>query len=234
MRTGLISKLKFALTSDSSRPPTIPLGLYKGLRLDINMRNQSQLFVGLWERETHNIIRQALHQAEWYVDIGAGIGELVLLFSRSQHLRTMIAIEPSRANVQAMLANFALNGLDRDRVEVIEKLAGTNVADDYVSLDTLDVNRKAPGFLKIDVDGAELDVLRSGARLLTEGNIELLLETHSLELERDCTRFLTELGYTCRIVNSAWWRHLIPEQRPIAHNRWLVAAKHHAPHRPAA
>jgi hypothetical protein len=37
--------------------------------------------------------------------------------------------------------------------------------------------------------------------------------------------FLERLGYTCRVIKNAWWRLLIPEQRPIEHNRWFIAEK---------
>lgn len=226
MRTGLVSKLKSGLVSDVTRPRTVPLGLYKGLRIDINLQNQSQLYVGLWERETHGAIRRALRRAAWCIDVGAGAGELAILFARSESVRKVVAIEPNPANALAMRANLAHNGLPPDRIEVLEKLAGSGEGANYVPLDALDVDRTAPGFLKIDVDGAELDVLQSGSDLLSQADVELLVETHSLQLERDCLSYLAGLGYTCRVIDNAWWRRIIPEQRPTDHNRWFAAARH--------
>ena len=95
----------------------------------------------------------------------------------------------------------------------------------YVTLDSLNLDRDKPGFIKIDVDGPECDVLDSGARLLSKADVCLLVETHSLELELGCIDRLEKLGYVCSVIRNAWWRIFVPEQRPIAHNRWLWAEK---------
>jgi hypothetical protein len=59
--------------------------------------------------------------------------------------------------------------------------------------------------------------------LLSCVNVDILVETYSSEPERHCVNFLEEVGYTCRIIKDAWWRSLIPQQRPREHNRWLFA-----------
>jgi hypothetical protein len=62
-----------------------------------------------------------------------------------------------------------------------------------------------------------------GNQLLSCVNVDILVETYSSEPERHCVNFLKEVGYTCRIIKDAWWRSLIPQQRPREHNRWLFA-----------
>ena len=69
----------------------------------------------------------------------------------------------------------------------------------------------------------ELSILQSGERLLVEAKPLLLIETHSIALERDCCSYLQSCGYNTKIVPNAWWRSMIPEQRPLDHNRWLWA-----------
>jgi Methyltransferase FkbM domain len=93
--------------------------------------------------------------------------------------------------------------------------------DNQVRLDSLSVP-ETNGFVKIDVDGAELDVLSSGETLLRFLRPYLLIETHSQDLETHCIGFLASLGYNVSIIRNAWWRIFLPEQR-IAHNRWLWA-----------
>ena len=34
---------------------------------------------------------------------------------------------------------------------------------------------------------------------------------------------LESAGYAVTVIKNAWWRVFVPEQRPIPHNRWLVA-----------
>ena len=112
-----------------------------------------------------------------------------------------------------------------DRVQVINGLVGTTSGSMYISLDDLIIDRSKCGFIKIDVDGTECDVLDSGVSLLMEASAYLLIETHSREIERECIIRLETLGYVCRIIQNAWWRIFIPELRPINHNRWLWASK---------
>jgi hypothetical protein len=89
---------------------------------------------------------------------------------------------------------------------------------------TLDVLRTSigePDFLKIDIDGGELDALAGGVRLLSERRPHLVVETHSLELEHECGALLVKCGYRPIIKhNRRIWR----EHRGGApHNRWLLA-----------
>ena len=70
----------------------------------------------------------------------------------------------------------------------------------------------------------EIDVLEGGQEMLSR-DCRLIVETHSEELERGCIQRLEALGYSCRIIGNAWYRALIPEARPIPHNRWFVAWK---------
>jgi hypothetical protein len=225
MKTGLVSRVKSLLVPDVSRVRPILLGLYKGIYLDTNPIFQTQLILGLWERETYGVIRQAAAKAEWFIDLGAGKGELCMFFARRKQVLRIIAIEPNHSEAQTLLANLNYNNIDPNRVELLEKFCGSASDDMFVKIDQLGIIPSARGFIKIDVDGFELDVLRSGQQLLSQGNADLLVETHSGELEKGCIEFLEEMDYTCRVIKNAWWRLLIPEQRPIEHNRWFYAEK---------
>jgi hypothetical protein len=79
-----------------------------------------------------------------------------------------------------------------------------------------------PCFIKMDVAAQRRKFFQ--VRLLLP-DIRRLIETHSTELERACVSQLERFGFNTKIVRNAWWRYIVPEQRPIAHNRWLVAWK---------
>jgi hypothetical protein len=115
--------------------------------------------------------------------------------------------------------NIALNGAGG--ITISDRYLGTGA--DQLPLDELPVPRDRPGFIKIDTDTAEVSILESGRRLLAEARPLLLVETHSAALERDCSALLAGLGYRIEIIPNAWWRAVIPELRPLAHNRWLWA-----------
>lgn len=55
-----------------------------------------------------------------------------------------------------------------------------------------------PDVVKIDVEGAELMVLKGADRVLRECRPKLVVSTHSSELEEACRLFLEDLGYSVR------------------------------------
>lgn len=183
-----------------------------------------QVYLGLWERETYSYLREAANTCRWMVDVGAERGELCLYFLKKSQAERVIAFEPQSSAVETIRSNLLMNGeQDNQAVTISSSFVGT--ADDprYTPLDALDVEKGKRGFVKIDVDGYELDVLRSGEQLLPEGNVDLLVETHSKRLEDECLEWLWERGYRCQVIRNARWRFVVPEQRPTPHNRWLWA-----------
>jgi len=111
------------------------------------------------------------------------------------------------------------------KVEIVPKLVGERDDAEWCSLDRVAADLPRPLMLKIDVDGGEMGVLRGGAQLIRSGECVFVIETHTPELERDCDQFLRDAGYTTRIIDNAWYRKFIPENRAIPHNRWLVATR---------
>lgn len=219
--------IKRRLVRKGRRPYKAPIGLFQDLTLNLDLQHQTQIYLGLWERETYPYLRKAAARCEWIVDIGAGQGELCLFFLKNSSARKILAFEPKDSEADIMRTNLSLNGEAKNRTLTISgTFVGTADLDTHTPLDALDLARDAWGFIKVDVDGHEVDVLRSGEHLLSNRNIGLLVETHSKPLEDECIEWLEKRGYRCRIVDNAWWRFVVPEQRPgTPHNRWLWADK---------
>ena len=170
------------------------------------------------------MIKKTAQRCEWFVDIGAGKGELVVYFLKRTSANKVIAVEPQRSENEIMLRNLKYNGLDSDRrLVIVDKCVGTASGENFLSLDSFASLVQGRGFLKIDVDGAEMDVLESGKQFLNSLKPTVLIETHSAELERACLEFLQAMCFSTRIIRNAWWRRILPEHRPIPHNRWLLA-----------
>jgi FkbM family methyltransferase len=71
--------------------------------------------------------------------------------------------------------------------------------DDYVRKERLAL----PDFVKIDVEGAEADVLRGAEALLSSKRPVLYLETHNIHnpgVDARCLRYLGRIGYRIREV----------------------------------
>jgi hypothetical protein len=213
----LFRRVKTAILSDQETAKTIRFGVFRGIRIMAVPVNTVQIRLGLYERETYKYIRRVAKLARWVIDIGAGGGELSLFFSLRTQAQLIIAVEPWTTD--ALRKNIQLN--NSRGIDIFDKYLGTKT--DQVRLDSLAVPRHTTGFIKLDADFAEFDILKSGEGLLRESRPSLLIETHSAALERECSDFLTSLGYEITIISSAWWRAFVPEQRPADHNCWLWA-----------
>jgi|CXWL01.1.fsa_nt_gi hypothetical protein len=226
MKTGWVSSLKMALVPKGIKPRAVAFGLYRNLTFQIDLRSQTQLYLGLWERETYSFISLAAGRCNWAIDVGAGRGELSVYLLRCPSIATVHAAEPQPSELDFVREHVKLNNIASTKTLITTgKFIGCGSADIFERLDSLHVDSGVRGFIKIDVDGAEMDVLQSGERLFSQGKIDLLLETHSTELEKKSLEFLERHGFRCEIIRNAWWRAVLPEQRPIPHNRWLWATK---------
>ena len=119
--------------------------------------------------------------------------------------------------------NLQLNSLaESNRLELSTGMVSDADGAGKISLDSLIGSIQLPCFIKMDVDGAEAKILKGAAKLNGHGGVRWLIETHSKSLESECLDQLKAAGFETRIIRNAWWRALIPELRPIEHNRWLA------------
>lgn len=185
----------------------------KGLSVLVNGAEPEQLACAVAEVTSSDVC----------FDIGANVGLYTALFAR--RAREVVAFEPLARNVSYLHRLVALNRLERVRIvplAVGERTglgsfsAGRNVAEGRVSEggtipvgvvsldDFVDRFGTVPTFMKIDVEGAEGDVLRGAKRLLSARHPRLLLSTHGDEVRDDCLALLRELGYShVRALNAA-------------------------------
>jgi len=188
--------------------------------MSLDFRAQLQRYVGLDEREIAGVVSRFASAARTLVDVGANDGYYTVGFLSSSAER-VIACEPGPA-CDRLLANAAANGhAPSSRFQLERRLVGSG--DGEIALRELVADSSRPIFFKIDVDGAEWSVLESieGYSFLAE--TLWIVETHSPELENKCLGWFARQNFQTRIIPPAFWRAAIPEQRPLAHNRWLVA-----------
>lgn len=205
-------------------PRTIAFGLFRGICLQLDLHGELQIWLGLYERETHAVVRRLLRGCNGAIDLGAAKGDFTVHCLRQPGMRRVVAVEPLERECVQFSANLALNGYAGDsRLHLHAGFAGRGEPPLWRTLDELAEGMPAPVFLKVDIDGPEAEVLRGGPRLLHDHDCRLLIETHSPEAEADCERQLQAAGYTVRIIRPGWWRAVLRERRPIPHNRWLAA-----------
>jgi FkbM family methyltransferase len=182
---------------------------------------------GLHEPMVQEALRRTLPEGGTLYDVGANLGFMTLVGARLVGpAGTVVSIEPEPENVAAIEANAALNGLDTITVIAAAAAADTGpvevigVRDTLwtrlaevgehpmererltvpgVRLDELVYERgvRAPDVVKIDVEGAELQVLAGMTRLLRDCRPAIVAEMHGKNAAF-CER-LRAAGYT--IVN---------------------------------
>jgi len=197
------------------------------LRMDESLRRWD--FGG--ERAVQTVLCELLRPGDVMLDIGANFGLHTLYAARLVGPQGRVyAFEPVPRNVELLTRNADLSGV-ANQVIVVEKAVSNSsepflemhVPADAVAvtaslrpvsakissqrvgnirLDDFAFDEEHPlRAVKIDVEGAELDVLRSGERLLRRERPVLLIEIHgyalpafgaSVEAVRD---FLAALGY---------------------------------------
>lgn len=223
---SILSRLKSRWVRSGREPRRILTGLFRGLEMELDLRDHTQLFIGSFERETQPWLKKLSAGIATAVDIGAGDGEHTLFFAARTSARVVYVFEPiaeCRARIQR---NLALNRRREPvQLRVREELVGSREGNGMVTLDSLYTHLEPPCLVKIDVDGAEADILKGAPAILRQGNTRWLIETHSVTLERECLASLAAAGYWTKVVPNAWWRCILPELRSGDQNRWLVAAK---------
>lgn len=221
----LLSRIKSAVVPKGVKPRTILFGPLAGIRVELDLANNTQLFLGLFERETHPALRELSRGIKCAIDAGAAFGEQTLFFLLKTDAEKVFAFEPEPTLRAQVWKNVALNHVPdaKDRLQLVPEFVGSG--DSGFALDRLFDSIDSPCFLKLDIEGAELAALQGAVRLLRERDMRLLVETHSAELEETCCEFLVSLGYAIELIDHAPWRRILPEQRSAAHNRWFTARR---------
>jgi FkbM family methyltransferase len=112
--------------------------------------------------------------------------------------------------------------------------------EDLITLRRLDdvVDELAPSlprlpisFLKIDVEGMEMGVLRGASRLLQEHHPQILVELITDEAVAAASAFLKEFGYEAveRLGSPPAYHFIVPTRHALRENLWQ-GGSHHAHH----
>lgn len=204
-------------------PRRIPFGPGRGLRLEGDPWPSLDLWLGLFESELAPYVRQFCAPGIPCVDVGGYNGYYALVFALLARapVRTYDADESARTRT---LNNLALNPAAGSYVEFRLARVGAQTRPSLgeVRLDDDLATWPAVGLLKIDVEGAEADVLRGATGILRDRRPKLIVETHASELEHECGEILLSHGYTPVVVTPRRW---LAQNRPAQHNRWLVAGR---------
>jgi hypothetical protein len=218
-----VATIKNALVSDRSRDLKVWAGPARGAVLHTNFRKGTRELFGLYELELTPYVRRYVRPRDVCYDVGAAGGYYAFAFARLAAPGQVHCFESERPAADELIALAARNSHLGSRITVHHARVGGSNDAGAISLDTVLYSRGCPppNVIKIDAEGAELEILRGAARLLREHRPRLLIEVHSLELETECDRLLTAAGYDTTVVHN---REMMAEHEfRKGHNRWLCA-----------
>lgn len=218
-----LRRTKAKLLRPGRAPHRVVGGILGGITMDIDRSEETQFYLGMYEMELRQELKRLTESVRTLIDVGTAEGMFPLYFLARSPVQRVVSFEPSERRLR-FLRNLELNGLAGDaRLTVRSEFVGAETGDGTFALDSLLPGVETPCLVKVDVEGAEVEVLRGATRLMRLAPVTWIIETHSEELEAECVQILRSAGYEVRVIPRAWWRRYIPEGRALPHNQWIVA-----------
>lgn len=203
-------------------------GRLKGKKWIVGSSN-IECALGSYEYEKRILFEKEVSKSSVVYDIGAHVGFYTLLASELvREGGRVIAFEPALRNLKYLKKHLEINHCDNVIVveaAVSDKSGSSHFNEGHnssmghlsengdltintVSIDELVGNGKipTPDYIKIDVEGAELLVLKGAKSTLINYSPKIFLATHSHRVPNvhiDCCNFLASLGYKLKPIVGA-------------------------------
>ena len=167
------------------------------------------------EQSPHNYCFRSLsiNSESVFADVGAAEGMFTLKFI--DKIKMAYLFECEKDWEEALQATFLPW---KEKVVIVNKYVSNKDDADFTSLDHFFCNREKPTLIKMDVEGAENDVLKGADKLLDVGINDMLVCTyHQKDDEKNLSGLLAEKGY--RIVASPGYmlfHHEVPNYGMVA------------------
>ncbi|WP_416840401.1 FkbM family methyltransferase [Haloferax sp. DFSO52] len=183
---------------------------------DVDLSFENQGIVGAYAGE-YPVIQDVLNeiqQEDVFWDIGAAFGLYSCSVATSENVESVIAVEPTK-RADTLKTNLSLNGFSANVIQkaisdspgcatISEKLQlgkGDGVAVDVVTGDQLvQEGYPVPSIMKIDVEGAEYNVLNGMGKILSDSDLRVVY----CEIHRN---FLPDFGASPEMVEDVFESH---------------------------
>jgi FkbM family methyltransferase len=227
----------FLLPSHGQKRLRVKKGPAMGLVFELNPRSEHTAWEGVYEDSVQQLFVKYLKTGTIAFDIGANYGFFAMLAARAG--AEVFAFEPDNENSKTLARHAAMNGLAphihivasavysytgtialeppdvcgvhgnaHTRPQESETMNTVSVA--CTTLDDFIRANPRPNFVKVDVEGAESEVLKGADRLFRICRPDLLCEIHDEQNASFVEIWLRERGYTCTWLDqeSSFPRHL--------------------------
>lgn len=199
--------------------------------------------LGIYERAVEDVLVTYLHYGSVFYDIGANIGYFSILGAQlCGNDGIVYCFEPLPSNLEIMESNISANNFtnikiitkavsdidgnmefnvaDGTKASLIGNLNGQRMFVEVTNLNSFTESNVRPNLIKIDVEGAEKDVIHGASKLLTHFPAPIfLVEIHDEENDQavrevfDSNGFhLTEIEPTNNRRSSRYPYHILAEK----------------------
>lgn len=222
--TGSLLRLPLRLLPRNLAVPIIQ-GPLRGKKWIIGSSNHG-CWLGSYELEKQRLMAQMVKPGTVVFDIGANVGFYTLLASSLVGEGGRVyAFEPLAGNIDYLERHLKMNAAhnvtlfqaavsDREGIASFQQGDSNSmgrldekgtIAVEIVSLDELFFKGvlPLPDYMKIDVEGAELSVLKGARHILEKRSPTIFLATHGSEVHSQCLSLLRSLDYVCRPLSPA-------------------------------
>lgn len=215
-----------SLLPDRPVPLRIWRGPFRGASVVMNPRHSLRKVIGVYEHELNQWLERTLPAVSRVIDVGANDGYFTFgchaAFKRLGTQAEIVAIEAQQQHIDQLEASRREHqGLD---LKIIHAYAGAQTREGWVTLDSIATADRDRTLIKIDVEGAEEDVIAGAEQWLRPSN-QFLIEVHAEAILPRLKATFAAKGLNLLQVDQRplWW--LGRETRELG-NWWLVSDHH--------
>ena len=202
-------------------------GPFRGARVQVNPRHALRKVLGIYEHELTPWFRVVIPRVSTCLDVGANDGYFTFgcaaALRRLKRPGEILAFEPEQGAFDKLLAAKPGQESDEVRIHLYRKLVGSEVSSEMTTLNEIasrrnNGNGSTGALIKIDVEGAEIDVIAAASSWLNPTNYFVIevheepflasltktFQDHGLKLKQINQKPLPIIGFEAR-SRSNWW-----------------------------
>jgi len=179
-------------------------GPFRGAPVQFDWKNGKRKILGIYEHETHAWWEEKLRHVDLFYDVGAADGFFtrgVAYRIRQKESARILAFEPgmNQTNLVSVCSDRILS---EGSISLFPLLVGSNETEKMTTLDChlLDPGKRA--IVKIDVEGAELDVLAGASDMLKNPRFDWNVEIHGRKMIDSVQAVFERAGKNFQLIES--------------------------------
>jgi len=200
------------------------MGPFRGARIVMQPRSSLRKVFGFYEQELNPWIEQALRKVTRVIDVGANDGYFTFgsaaAFRRLGKTGEIVAYEPDSRQVEKLRDSVAAQDGTGNCFQIVHSFVGAKVGEGVTTLDALTAANRRDTLVKIDVEGAEMEVLDGANSWLKTGNC-FVIEVHQRAFLEQIQNLFQKKGMRLKQVNQKPLALFGREERG-EENWWLV------------